>query len=123
MVADAPVSGSVKIEEEIRSNEPIATNIDMTIDEILANSKKRCHRPKYVIRPIPKLELEDTYDEPTKHDSVLVHIFKYLTRKDLKNCALVCKDWFTASINPVLHRRMDLSESKITHDLKNCEYN
>lgn len=118
-----PVSGSVKIEEEIRTNEPIANNVDVPIDEILSNSKKSNHMPKYVIRPVPKLDTEETDKEPRRRCSTLVHVFKFLSAEDLKHCSLVCKDWYTATISPALWNRMDLTETVITPKLIKCEYN
>ncbi|XP_060863538.1 jmjC domain-containing histone demethylation protein 1 isoform X5 [Metopolophium dirhodum] len=112
-----PVSGSVKIEEEIRTNEPIANNVDVPIDEILSNSKKSNHMPKYVIRPVPKLDTEESDKEPRRRCSTLVHVFKFLSAEDLKHCSLVCKDWYTATISPALWNRMDLTETVITPKL------
>lgn len=112
-----PVSGSVKIEEEIRTNEPIANNVDMPIDEILSNSKKSNHLPKYVIRPVPKLDTEEKDKDPRRRCTTLVHVFKFLSAEDLKHCSLVCKDWYTATISPVLWNRMDLTETPITPKL------
>ncbi|XP_015376816.1 PREDICTED: jmjC domain-containing histone demethylation protein 1 [Diuraphis noxia] len=112
-----PVSGSVKIEEEIRTNEPIANNVDVPIDEILSNSKKSNHLPKYVIRPVPKLDTEETDKDPRRRCSTLVHVFKFLSAEDLKRCSLVCKDWYTATISPALWNRMDLTETVITPKL------
>lgn len=119
----AMVSGSIKIEEEIRTNEPIANNLDVPIDEILSNSKKCNHMPKYVIRPVPKLDSDEQDKEPRKRSSVLVPVFKFLSTEDLKNCSLVCKDWYTATINPILWNRMDLTETVITSKLIKCKYN
>jgi len=116
------VSGSVKIEEEIRTNEPIANNVDLPIDEILSNSKKCNHLPKYVIRPVPKLDQDDLDKELQKRWTTLVPVFKFLSPEDLKNCSLVCKDWYTAAINPALWNRMDLTETVITSKLVKCEY-
>ncbi|XP_025420135.1 jmjC domain-containing histone demethylation protein 1-like isoform X2 [Sipha flava] len=113
----ATVSGSVKIEEEIRTNEPITNNLDLPIDEILSNSKKCNHMPKYVVRPVPKLDSGEQDKEPQKRSSALVPVFKFLSAEDLKNCSLVCKDWYTATINPILWNRMDLTESVITSKL------
>lgn len=118
-----PVSGSVKIEEEIRTNEPIANNVDVPIDEILSNSKKSNHLPKYVIRPVPKLDTEEKDKDPRRRSTTLVHVFKFLSAEDLKHCSLVCKDWYTATISPVLWNRMDLTETPITPKLIKCEYN
>lgn len=116
------VSGSVKIEEEIRTNEPIANNVDVPIDEILSNSKKRKHMPKYVVRPVPKLDTSDPDDKDLRlRCSVLVPIFKFLSAKDLKSCSLVCKDWYKATINPLLWNRMDLTETVITSNVIKCE--
>ncbi|XP_026815603.1 jmjC domain-containing histone demethylation protein 1 isoform X1 [Rhopalosiphum maidis] len=112
-----PVSGSVKIEEEIRTNEPIANNADVPIDEILSNSKKSNHMPKYVIRPVPKLDTDEKDKDPRRRCTTLVHVFKFLSAEDLKHCSLVCKDWYTATINPVLWNRMDLTETVITPKL------
>ncbi|XP_050442389.1 jmjC domain-containing histone demethylation protein 1 isoform X2 [Adelges cooleyi] len=113
-----PVSGSVKIEEEIRTNEPnVTNNVDMPIDEILSNSKKCNHMPKYVIRPVPKLESDELSKEPKKRADALVPVFKFLSADDLKNCSLVCKDWYTATINPALWNRMDLTETVVTSKL------
>lgn len=122
MESSATVSGSVKIEEEIRTNEPIANNVDVPIDEILSNSKKCNHMPKYVIRPVPKLDSDEKDKEPRKRSSALVPVFKFLSPEDLKNCSLVCKDWYTATINPVLWNRMDLTETVITSKLIKCNY-
>lgn len=122
VTAAAKVSGSVKIEEEIRTNEPIANNADVSIDQILSNSKKRNHMPKYVIRPVPKLDLEELDKEPKKRCAMLVSVFKFLTAEDLRNCALVCRDWYTATISPVLWNRMDLTETTaITSKLIKCK--
>lgn len=122
VTAVATVSGSVKIEEEIRTNEPIANNADVSIDQILSNSKKRNHMPKYVIRPVPKLDLEELDKEPKKRCAMLVSVFKFLLSEDLRNCALVCKDWYTATISPVLWNRMDLTETTaITSKLIKCK--
>lgn len=116
------VSGSVKIEEEIRTNEPIANNVDMPIDEILSNSKKRKHMPKYVIRPVPKIATsESDCKEPKLSCTILVHVFKFLSIKDLKTCSVVCKDWYKATISPLLWNRMDLSETVITSNVMKCE--
>lgn len=115
-------SGSVKIEEEIRTNEPIANNVDMPIDEILSNSKKCNHLPKYVIRPVPKIDQDDLDKELQKRSTTLVPVFKFLSPEDLKNCSLVCKDWYTATINPALWVRMDFTETVITSKLIKCEY-
>lgn len=78
--------------------------------------------PKYVIRPVPKLDTEDTDKEPRKRCSTLVPVFKFLSTEDLKHCSLVCKDWYTATISPVLWNRMDLTETVITPKLVKCEY-
>lgn len=116
-----PMSGSVKIEEEIRTNEPIANNVDVPIDEILSNSKKCNHPPKYVIRPVPRLDSDDLEKKPQNRCAVLVPVFKFLSPDDLKTCSLVCKDWYTATINPALWNRMDLTETVITSKLIKCE--
>lgn len=117
----ATISGSGKIEEEIRTNEPIANNVDVPIDEVLSNSKKCKYMPKYVVRPVPKLDSAERDQEPRKRSSILIPVFKFLLAEDLKNCSLVCKDWYTATINPVLWNRMDLTETTITSKLLKCE--
>lgn len=117
------MSGSVKIEEEIRTNEPIANNADVLIDEVLSKSKKCIHMPKYVIRPVPKLNTDELDKEQWKRSSALVPPFKLLSKEDLRNCSLVCKDWYTATKNPILWNRMDLTETVITSKLLKCEYN
>lgn len=114
-------SGSVKIEEEIRTNEPIANNVDLPIDEILSNSKKCNHLPKYVVRPVPKLDTDEADKELWKRCAALVPVFKFLSTNDLNNCSLVCKDWYNAAISPLLWNRMDLSETVITSNLVKCE--
>ncbi|XP_050521570.1 jmjC domain-containing histone demethylation protein 1-like isoform X3 [Daktulosphaira vitifoliae] len=113
-----PLPANIKIEEEIKSNEPNVTqNIDMPIDEILSNSKKCNHMPKYVVRPVPKLESDELNKDPKNRAAALVPVFKFLSADDLKQCSLVCKDWYTATINPSLWNRMDLTETVITSKL------
>ncbi|VVC24414.1 Zinc finger, PHD-type,Leucine-rich repeat, cysteine-containing subtype,JmjC domain,Leucine-rich [Cinara cedri] len=83
---------------------------DMTIDEILKNSKRCHHKPRYVIRPVPKLEKNNQV-------KVMEMVFRFLSRQDIRKCELVCKDWYTAALAPELNTRIDLTEQIITSDI------
>lgn len=46
--------------------------------------------------------------------AALLSIFRFLPKKDLANCALVCRIWARYTIDPSLWRRLDLSHVQLT---------
>lgn len=44
----------------------------------------------------------------------ILSVFKYLSRKDLVNCALVCRTWAQFSLDPSLWQKIDVSRSALS---------
>ncbi|KAH1011633.1 jmjC domain-containing histone demethylation protein 1 isoform X1 [Dendroctonus ponderosae] len=87
--------------------------------QIASNSTKVLKKPIVVVRPAPLMMLNPIV--PTNNlvldKRVIISIFKYLTPKELLDCALVCKTWATYSIDPSLWKRMEFDHKKISSDM------
>ncbi|XP_049767495.1 jmjC domain-containing histone demethylation protein 1-like [Schistocerca cancellata] len=76
--------------------------------ELVAGSTKQLRRPTHVVRPAPSPPVAAPVTDPVLHPTALVKVFRFLSLADLGHCALVCKAWSRASIDPQIWRRIDL---------------
>ncbi|XP_058808657.1 jmjC domain-containing histone demethylation protein 1-like [Phymastichus coffea] len=57
----------------------------------------------------------DTHGQPHVYNKTIVlSVFKYLSNKDLVNCACACRTWARYSLDPSLWRTVDLSNNLLT---------
>ncbi|KAJ8968905.1 hypothetical protein NQ314_002046 [Rhamnusium bicolor] len=86
--------------------------------QIASNSTKVLKKPMVVVRPAPLMMLNAL---PTNNLALdkrcILHVFKYLSPKDLLVCALVCKTWATYSIDPSLWKKMVFNRKHISSDI------
>lgn len=87
--------------------------------QIINSSNKPLKKPQYPVRPVGT---SSNISSPTAGNHVLdpaclLPIFKYLPLDTLVNCSLVCKQWCTVSVDPLLWKRMDCSQYKLSASL------
>ncbi|XP_063697320.1 jmjC domain-containing histone demethylation protein 1 [Culicoides brevitarsis] len=84
--------------------------------QIISSSNKPLKKPQYPVRPVgtsSSIASSSAVLDP----ACLLPVFKYLPLETLVNCSLVCKQWCTVSVDPVLWKRMDCSQYKLSASL------
>lgn len=82
--------------------------------QIITSSNKQLKKPIFPVRPAgPSLSMSNNGNLALDH-SVLLSVFKFLPHDTLVMCSLVCKAWAQVSIDPLLWRRMNCSEHKLS---------
>ncbi|XP_046416749.1 jmjC domain-containing histone demethylation protein 1-like [Neodiprion fabricii] len=87
--------------------------------QLTGSTSKSLKRPHVVVRPsqLPPLSKPgpDFNGHTLAYDkTVMLAIFRFLSLKDLANCALVCRTWARYSVDPSLRKRMDVSHAHLT---------
>lgn len=104
---------------------PKKTALRMQLAQQLTNStNKPLKKPMFVVRPAPAVINNVPMSNLALDKRCVVSVFKYLSPKDLFNCALVCKLWAQYSIDPCLWKTMDFSRKRISSDILkvfNCD--
>ncbi|CRK99580.1 CLUMA_CG012893, isoform A [Clunio marinus] len=85
---------------------------------IIQTSTKQLKKPIFPVRPAgPPPNQQSTNGNLVLDHGVLLSIFKHLPQDTLVTCSLVCKAWSQVSINPVLWKKMNCSEHKLSASL------
>ncbi|XP_001606028.1 jmjC domain-containing histone demethylation protein 1 [Nasonia vitripennis] len=67
------------------------------------------------IQAVPVHRSNDFHEQSYVYNKVaILSVFKYLSRKDLVNCALVCRTWAQFGIDPSLWKKIDVSHSVLS---------
>lgn len=82
--------------------------------QLTGSTSKSLKRPHVVVRPSPLPPPEKPGTDFTGHTlaydkTAMLSIFRFLSIKDLANCALVCRTWARFSVDPSLWKRMDMA--------------
>lgn len=89
--------------------------------KIIASSTKSLKKPSHVVRPAASNSSAGSGSSSSAHlildSTCLIHIFRYLPQETLVTCSLVCKVWSNVSVDPVLWRKMNCSQSKLSASL------
>ncbi|XP_019876695.2 jmjC domain-containing histone demethylation protein 1 isoform X2 [Aethina tumida] len=85
--------------------------------QIASNSTKQLKKPMMVVRPAPLMMNPMSVNNLTMDKRCVLSVFKYLSVKDLTNCALVCKTWATYSIDPSLWKTIEFNRKHISSDI------
>lgn len=84
--------------------------------QLTANSTRLLKKPLYVVRPAPNLILPIPSSNLALDKRCIIPVFKYLGPGTLYKCSLVCKLWSQFAVEPILWRRMDFSQIRLTAD-------
>jgi F-box/leucine-rich repeat protein 10/11 len=90
-------------------------------NQLTGNTIKALKRPLYPVRPVAIASKATTVASETSSTlpsymtrTALMLVFKWLTPTDLVKCALVCKPWSNASVDPSLWKRTDVTSKRLT---------
>lgn len=101
-----------------KSNQPKSELRAQLAEKIVAASTKPVKAVQYVYRPPP---LEDNHDAIFKRytaqgvgallmeKAVMLPVLKYLTSQEVGRCALVCRAWYTITLDPSLWTTVNLT--------------
>lgn len=83
--------------------------------QLTGSTSKSLKRPHVVVRPMQLPPASKSgHDQSLVYDkTAMLAIFRFLSMKDLANCALVCRTWARFSIDPCLWKRMDMAHSHL----------
>ena len=85
-----------------------------TINRNINNVKKQ-FVPVRPVQAAPIHRSNDSHEQPYVYNkTIVVSVFKYLSKKDLATCASVCRNWARYSVDPNLWRTIDLSNNILT---------
>ncbi|XP_012276970.1 jmjC domain-containing histone demethylation protein 1 [Orussus abietinus] len=88
--------------------------------QLTGSSNKTLKRPSVVVRPVQlqspvqRLGTDLNGQSLVYNKIVLLSIFRYLSIKDLANCALVCRTWAICTVDPNLWKKLDMSHCHLT---------
>lgn len=85
--------------------------------QIIQSPTKPLKKPLYPVRPGPPPMNSNNNGNPLYDPAVLLNLFKYLPHETLVTCSLVCKTWSQVSISPLLWKKMNCSEHKLSSSL------
>lgn len=113
---------SMDIKSEISKNDSLPRKKNSVrsnlAQQIIQSSTKQLKKPIYPVRPAgPPMPSPSNNGNLILDQNVLLSVFKYLPQETLITCSLVCKAWSQASINPLLWKRMNCSEHKLSAQL------
>lgn len=113
---------SMDIKSEISKNDSLPRKKNAVrsnlAQQIIQSSTKQLKKPIYPVRPAgPPMPSPSNNGNLILDQAVLLSVFKYLPQETLITCSLVCKAWSQASINPLLWKRMNCSEHKLSAQL------
>ncbi|XP_012063004.1 PREDICTED: jmjC domain-containing histone demethylation protein 1 [Atta cephalotes] len=81
--------------------------------QLIASSSRSLVRPHVVVRPTPPPPIQETDGENEQNlvynKTAVLAIFRFLSIKDLLNCALVCRTWARYSTDFSLWKKLDMS--------------
>ena len=81
--------------------------------QLIASSSRSLVRPHIVVRPPPPPPIQETDGENEQNlvynKTAVLAIFRFLSIKDLLNCALVCRTWARYSTDFSLWKKLDMS--------------
>lgn len=81
--------------------------------QLIASSSRSLVRPQVVVRPAPPSLIQETDGENEQNlvynKTVVLAVFRFLSIKDLLNCALVCRTWARYSTDFSLWKKLDMS--------------
>lgn len=84
--------------------------------QLTSNSTKLLKKPLYVVRPAPNITLTIPSSNLALDKRCVIPVFKYLPPHTLYKCSLVCKLWAQFTVEPILWRRMDFNQIRLTAD-------
>jgi len=83
--------------------------------QIVHSSNKQLKKPIFPVRPAgPSPSTQNNNGNLALDQNVLLSLFKYLPHDTLVTCSLVCKTWAQVSVDPILWRKMNCSEHKLS---------
>lgn len=88
--------------------------------QIINSSTKVLKKPQYVVRPATVTSNSGSaaaFGLGALDPSCLLAVFRFLSPETLVTCSLVCKTWSTLSVDPVLWRRMNCAQYKLSASL------
>jgi F-box/leucine-rich repeat protein 10/11 len=84
--------------------------------QIIHSSNKQLKKPIFPVRPAGPSP-SSSNGNYILDQGVLLSVFKFLPHDTLVTCSLVCKTWAQISVDPMLWRRMNCSEHKLSASL------
>lgn len=86
--------------------------------QIINSTNKPLKKPMYPVRPAcPSNNITSQPGNHALDPTCLLKIFTYLSPETLVTCSLVCKQWCTIAVDPVLWKKMDCSQYKLSASL------
>jgi F-box and leucine-rich repeat protein 10/11 len=114
-------SMDIKSETSKNDNLPRKKNALRTqlAQQIIQSTNKQLKKPTYPVRPSAGTTSTSYVNSGNLilDSKLLLLVFKYLPQDALVNCSLVCKTWAQISVDPLLWRKMNCSEHKLSASL------
>lgn len=86
--------------------------------QIIQSSNKQLKKPIFPVRPAGQSISMPSHNGNLALDhNVILSVFKHLPHDTLVTCSLVCKTWAQISVDPLLWRKMNCSEHKLSASL------
>lgn len=86
--------------------------------QIIQSSHKQLKKPIFPVRPAGPPNSTPSHSGNLVLDhTVLLSVFNYLPHDTLVTCSLVCKTWAQVSVSPLLWKKMNCSEHKLSASL------
>ncbi|XP_032669719.1 jmjC domain-containing histone demethylation protein 1-like [Odontomachus brunneus] len=84
--------------------------------QLIAGTSRNLIRPHVVVRPAPPPPIPRSDEDVSNlayDKTVTLSVFRYLSVRDLFNCALVCRTWARYSIDSSLWKKLDMSHIRL----------